>query len=554
MSYAINLTNGTKLTDIVDGSIDQTATDLTLIGKNLSNYGTFYNDNLVHLLENFSNVTAPNNPIVGQLWYDTGDSVLKIYNGIGFAPTGNTIVASALPPTLTTGGLWISSDAGQLYFNDGTATILAGPIYTRSQGVSGFVVSDIIDTNRINHSVVKLFVSNVLIGMYSKESFTPMDAIAGFAGTVSVGFNVGSYAGLSFNMTVDSAAALTENDLRYTPGSFLQTSGTTTGTSATLVLNATSTTYLDFGGKANVNYATANAFDITSTMLDQNVQVSTRSSNSSGTPTPAIFIKADTEYVGIYTSSPSAKLDVNGNVRVRGDLIVDGTSTTINSTNLSITDLLIELGVVDTPTNTTADGGGILLSAGTDGDKLLTWDLASLAWVSSEHLNIATGKSYMVGGDVVISGTALGSVITTATGLIQVGTLTSLNVSNLSINGSTIAASTTSDSIYLTPSGAGTIDASSTRITNVGTPSLNGDATTKLYVDERVASASVAISLDTTGMSNTDIASTYLRVVFPNSEHVASTICRAVCTDGSTVTIRQFELSGSGIWEYIASL
>jgi hypothetical protein len=66
MSYAINLTNGTKLTDIVDGSINQTATDLTLIGRNSTNYGTFFNDNLVFLLENFANNTEPTRPLTGQ--------------------------------------------------------------------------------------------------------------------------------------------------------------------------------------------------------------------------------------------------------------------------------------------------------------------------------------------------------------------------------------------------------------------------------------------------------------------------------------------------------
>ena len=58
MAYTINLTNGTTLTTIADGTVNQTSTSLTLIGKNYAGYGTFLNDNFVHLLENASSDTA----------------------------------------------------------------------------------------------------------------------------------------------------------------------------------------------------------------------------------------------------------------------------------------------------------------------------------------------------------------------------------------------------------------------------------------------------------------------------------------------------------------
>ena len=55
MSYTLLHTDGSILTQIVDGTIDQTATDLTLIGKNSVAYGTFINENFLYLLENFAN-------------------------------------------------------------------------------------------------------------------------------------------------------------------------------------------------------------------------------------------------------------------------------------------------------------------------------------------------------------------------------------------------------------------------------------------------------------------------------------------------------------------
>ena len=67
MSYIINKTDGSVLVEVVDGTINQTATDITLIGKNSSSYGEFINENLVHILENFADSISPSNPIIVQI-------------------------------------------------------------------------------------------------------------------------------------------------------------------------------------------------------------------------------------------------------------------------------------------------------------------------------------------------------------------------------------------------------------------------------------------------------------------------------------------------------
>jgi hypothetical protein len=83
-----------------------------------------------------------------------------------------------------------------------------------------------------------------------------------------------------------------------------------------------------------------------------------------------------------------------------GDLTVNGTTTNINSTNLVIEDKNIVLGDTTTPTDTTADGGGLTLKGTTD--HTFNWINASDAWTSSEHLDLATGKSYKI-NNVAIS-------------------------------------------------------------------------------------------------------------------------------------------------------
>ena len=112
------------------------------------------------------------------------------------------------------------------------------------------------------------------------------------------------------------------------------------------------------------------------------------------------------------------------NLTVSGNLTVNGTTTNLNSTNLVVEDKNIILADVDTPTDTTADGGGITIKGTTD--KTLNWVDATDAFTSSEHINLASGKSYYV------NGTALKDVSETLTNK----TLTSAKI-NLGINAQT---------------------------------------------------------------------------------------------------------------------
>ena len=107
---------------------------------------------------------------------------------------------------------------------------------------------------------------------------------------------------------------------------------------------------------------------------------------------------------------------------VAGGLTVNGTTTTINSTTLTVDDKNIELGSVASPTNTTANGGGITLRGTTD--KTLNWVSTTSAWTSSEDFNLLTGKTYEINGATVLSANALGTGVS-GSSLTSVGALTS---------------------------------------------------------------------------------------------------------------------------------
>jgi hypothetical protein len=87
------------------------------------------------------------------------------------------------------------------------------------------------------------------------------------------------------------------------------------------------------------------------------------------------------------------------NLTISGDLTVNGTTTNLNSTNLVIEDKNIVLGDTGTPTDTTANGGGITLKGASD--KTFNWVDATDAWTSSEHINLASGKSLYLNGTLL---------------------------------------------------------------------------------------------------------------------------------------------------------
>jgi hypothetical protein len=101
------------------------------------------------------------------------------------------------------------------------------------------------------------------------------------------------------------------------------------------------------------------------------------------------------------------------NLTLSGDLIVNGTTTTINATELSVDDKNIVIGDVASPSDTTANGGGITLKGATD--KTFNWVDATDSWTSSEHINLASGKDLKVNGTAVISSTAGGFIFTDGT-------------------------------------------------------------------------------------------------------------------------------------------
>jgi len=194
MAYTINLTDGTIFATIADGTIN-TQSSMVLVGKNYAGYGEFLDENFIHLLENSSNTTAPSAPLEGQLWWDSGNSLLKVYNGSTFKTISAATASSTAPSNNVTGDLWYDTVNQQLKVWTGSAFLLVGPAFTAGTGTTGAIVDTIVDNTSVSHVVIKFFVEDDVVGIMSKDAtFTPQAGISGFT-TVRPGFQLATTVG-----------------------------------------------------------------------------------------------------------------------------------------------------------------------------------------------------------------------------------------------------------------------------------------------------------------------------------------------------------------------
>jgi len=125
---------------------------------------------------------------------------------------------------------------------------------------------------------------------------------------------------------------------------------------------------------------------------------------------------------GSVTVGLPSNVSVTENLTVGGNLTVNGTLTAINSTTVTVDDKNIELASTASPSDATADGAGLTVKGTTD--KTFNWVNTTTAWTSSEYVDVASGKAYMVDGTVVLSNTTLGSTVVNSS-LTSLGVVTS---------------------------------------------------------------------------------------------------------------------------------
>jgi hypothetical protein len=183
MSYSIDRYNGTTLTVVEDGTIDNTL-DIKLIGKNYAGYGEVQNENFLHLLEHFSSAgpAGPQRKISGQIWFDSALKKLKFYDGNNWRTTGGAEIGSTAPTSLTEGDFWWDNSNNQLYAFSGTEFILVGPQGVTGSGTTQMKSRSVKATSGTGGAlmpIIQAIVDDTTIYIISKESFVIDNAVSG---------------------------------------------------------------------------------------------------------------------------------------------------------------------------------------------------------------------------------------------------------------------------------------------------------------------------------------------------------------------------------------
>jgi hypothetical protein len=334
MAYKINNTFGTLLVTLADGTIDTATTDLTLIGKGYAGFGEKLNENIVKLLENFNNTSAPSNKITGQLWYDQTNKQINIYTGTKWKPVGSTTNSGTSPANAVQGDMWFDTTNTQLYVYTGSAWTLIGPTTVAGSGVTAMITETVQDNTGVNKTILKGVQGDTVVCIVSAEAFTPSSTETLGAALITAGFTTVAQ-GVQLSSSVASAkfrGTATDSDALggIVAANFLRsnTADTTSGTLGVLVDGAA----LTLGAGS----------DVTFTMASDNLTIANTTSNKDiiftvndgGVTTTLMTLDGDTGRLEL----PSV-----GDLRVKGNLIVDGASVTTNVSTLTIEDNIIEL-------------------------------------------------------------------------------------------------------------------------------------------------------------------------------------------------------------------
>lgn len=128
MPYSVSNTDGSITVSVADSTVDTSTYSLALVGRNVSNYGAYFVQNTIRHLENFASAVAPTpgTTLTGQLWYDKGDEVLRVWDGAMWKSATSIVVGSAPTTSLSAGTAYFNTVLDKLYVYDGTTFKVAG--------------------------------------------------------------------------------------------------------------------------------------------------------------------------------------------------------------------------------------------------------------------------------------------------------------------------------------------------------------------------------------------------------------------------------------------
>jgi hypothetical protein len=325
MAYKINNTFGTLLVTLADGTIDTAKTDITLIGKGYAGFGERLNENFVKLLENFNNTSAPSNKQQGQLWFDKTNKQINVYTGDKWKPVGSTTNSTSAPSNAVQGDLWWDTGNSQLYVYSGSAWTLIGPTTVSGSGVTQVVSEVVQDNTGVNRDILKLVTNDIVVGVVSNLAFTPSSSETNGAALIAAGYSSVAQ-GVQLSTTVSNnkfRGTATDSDALggVAVANFLRSDQNDSTTGHLEILNDNG---LRIGAGSDIEMTmSGDNFTIANVTEDGDIKFTV---NDGGSTKSVITMHGDT-----------------GDVRIHGNLTIDGDTVTSNTSTLTVEDNIIEL-------------------------------------------------------------------------------------------------------------------------------------------------------------------------------------------------------------------
>lgn len=344
MPYIVNFTDKDNKSPItVFDNTSSTDTSLTFPGRNVTGYGQIIAENFLALLENFASATEPVNPVEGQLWYDSANNVLQIWDSTNWKAASGIQKSSTEPSVAESkvGELWVDTTNQQLRIYTGSRWLLVGPSESSIDGLRyGPSVEKIADTDNITRALLVFYIADVPVIIFSKDSFTPKISISGFT-TIKSGINInfpitdtdrnnffGIYLPKLYG-TAQAADSLVVAGTEIAAGKFLRSDTVNTVEEAFNVRNNSGITLgADGTFEISTSATAAKIYNKTSgSSLDLQV-------NRNGIANTVLRILDNN--VGINKLLPDQALDVVGNIATTGSIIVTSNTESTNLNNGSI--------------------------------------------------------------------------------------------------------------------------------------------------------------------------------------------------------------------------
>lgn len=208
MSYVINKFNGEELVVLENGTID-TSTSLGLVGRNYVGYGETQNENFVFLLENFANDEPPSRPLKGQIWYDTSNGVVNVYDGAKWMVVGSAALSTTPPPEPTVGALWLKTPANTLNVYTSAGWAFIGPETSEGFGITRARSTTVEDSDGNTRPVIFLTIDGQVVAICTNAAFVvdTASSVSGFSNSLNAGINLRSSIVVNGNITGNAESA-----------------------------------------------------------------------------------------------------------------------------------------------------------------------------------------------------------------------------------------------------------------------------------------------------------------------------------------------------------